>query len=852
MAREIKAKDITLAKSTGEQRSVFATWKYTNAKVKKIGDDGKVVKKNGKVVYINATEKFSYEWGYMANSTWFAASTGSTADHTSPKSATYSYPENATQVRFRVKAISKTYKYKKDGKGSQKTGTYFSTTWSDWQTKKVKDSVLPDDPSSAPQVELQNKTQIKSYYDVYDTNVTGKKPEDSVQFELYNSITSRKVQSIAAPIAAKRASVVFNGSAGQKYKVRCRVINAHGKSKWSQFSSDVETGAGVPVGFTARGTGPNTITVYWSTVINATEGYEIEYAKDRTYFDRSDSVQTATAPKGLTSRLIEGLEQNTPYFFRMRAKNSAGESGWTQIIGPVKVGSKPAPPTTWSSTTVCTAGDKVTLYWTHNTEDGSKERAAKIHGIAAQDITVDNPAYDETSIEEAETRSYVLDTGPWTEGATIRWKVATRGVIDEYSGWSAERSIDVYAKPYLYLTLGIENKWYWDEFNFLTGDIYATPGDVTPLGTDSILSRLPIYMVLESGPLNERPISYSIIITSNDTYSDIDELGNVIYVQAGSEVYSKHFDIDPELDQHKLFWSIQANDINLYNGITYTVTATVAMDVGLSAEAAMEFHVSWDEDDSDYVLDAEIVYDPDSASTFISPYMVYAVATDDSVDEEEIDEDVEETVDDMRLSVYRIESDGRFVSIAENLQNNDRAFAIDPHPTLGHVSYRFVAKSLTTGRLYFSDYLNYPIPETAIIIQWDEEWRVFDGGEAVVEDDLAEQPAVGSFLRLPYNIDVQDKSDVDVSFVNYIGRSHPVSYYGTQLGQTATWNTDIPTSDTETIFKLRRLQHYLGNAYVREPSGVGYWAQVKPEFKITHCKVITPVTLSITRVEGGV
>ena len=51
---------------------------------------------------------------------------------------------------------------------------------------------------------------------------------------------------------------------------------------------------------------------------------------------------------------------------------------------------------------------------------------------------------------------------------------------------------------------------------------------------------------------------------------------------------------------------------------------------------------------------------------------------------------------------------------------------------------------------------------------------------------------------------------------------------------------------------LRMLRVYMGNVYVREPSGSGYWATVSVSFNRKHDSLVMPVTLAITRVEGGV
>ena len=123
----------------------------------------------------------------------------------------------------------------------------------------------------------------------------------------------------------------------------------------------------------------------------------------------------------------------------------------------------------------------------------------------------------------------------------------------------------------------------------------------------------------------------------------------------------------------------------------------------------------------------------------------------------------------------------------------------------------------------------------------------------VTNEDSFEQPVwSGSLLKLPYNVDVSDKHSADVSLVEYIGRKHPVSYYGTQIGSSSTWRIDIPKSDKETLYALRRLAIWMGDVYVREPSGSGYWANISVSFSQTHCEVTIPITIDVTRVEGGI
>ena len=414
---------------------------------------------------------------------------------------------------------------------------------------------------------------------------------------------------------------------------------------------------------------------------------------------------------------------------------------------------------------------------------------------------------------------------------------------------------------------------------------------MTDVKGDSIytLTSFPFYITGVAGPNTQEPIGYHVSIIANESYDTIDEIGNFKMVTAGQEVYSKFYDTSQDL-----LLQLTPGSIDLENNISYTINCTVTMNSGLTAEESIEFDVAWT--DEMYIPNAEISFDQETLCAHIRPYcdmypmIFYQVEYDSSTgnfyrtskvltdvtgtsindvytEEYEdivyrgqtgsgssvyfcvVESDTPNLLDDVRLSVYRREYDGRFVEIATNLKNGDSAFITDPHPALDYARYRVVAISETTGAVSYNDIPGFIVGEKAVIIQWDENWSSFNTTE---EDPLVIPSWSGSMLKLPYNIDVSDSNSVDISMVNYIGRSHPVSYYGTQLGTTATWNVDIPKSDKNTLYGLRRLAIYMGDVYVREPSGSGYWAHVEVSFNQTHCETVIPVTLNLTRVEGGV
>ena len=134
-----------------------------------------------------------------------------------------------------------------------------------------------------------------------------------------------------------------------------------------------------------------------------------------------------------------------------------------------------------------------------------------------------------------------------------------------------------------------------------------------------------------------------------------------------------------------------------------------------------------------------------------------------------------------------------------------------------------------------------------IVINWNDGVDV--GYAAEGDDELTGSVYTGSMLVLPYDVSIQEDSQKDVSLVQYIGREAPVGYSGTQRGRTASWTSNIVKRDFDTLNRLRELQSYMGDVYVREPYGGGYWANVDVSFSMSYDTVKVPVTLTITKVE---
>lgn len=757
-----KAKVVTFGLQSNTDRTMCAVWQWDRTN----------------------TENYQMRWYYnTGDGVWFIGEETTTTQ----KQATYEAPANAIQIKFTVMPVSKKRTVRK------KETSYWTASWS---TTQFYDFI--NNPPSVPPVPMVTIEDYKLTAKLENLNVNA----ISIHFKVVQDDTVvYKISDTTINTTTNSAQYACMVTAGSSYKVACRSARGTLYSDWSEFSSETVTIPNAPPTVTTcKANSETSVYLEWPSVATATS-YSIEYTTKREYFDGSNATTMINGVE-FTHYEITGLESGHEYFFRVRATNSAGDSGWSGIKSVV-VGDEPSAPTTWSSTTTAITGESLYLYWVHNATDESSQTKAELELIingVTETYTIQNSTDED---EKDKTSVYSIDTSTYKEGSKIQWRVRTAGVTLVYGDWSIQRTIDIYAPPTLAMSIEDSNG------NVLTQ-----------------ITSFPFYISALAGPKTQAPIGYHVSISANEMYETVDDIGNTKVVSKGEEVYSKYFDISSAL-----LVELSANNLDLENNISYTVTVIVTMNSGLNAESTSTISVAWT--DMEYEPNAEIGIDYDNLSAYIHPYCV--------------DED-DNLIDGLYLSVYRREFDGSFTEIIKNADNSDSLFVTDPHPALDYARYRIVATSKTTGAVSYCDLAGYPVGETSIVLQWDEKWTTFDTTNS---DELAEPTWSGSLLKLPYNVDVSDAHDADVTTVEYIGRKHPVSYYGTQLGETATWNVAIEKSDKDTLYAIRRLATWMGDVYVREPSGSGYWANVSVSFNQKHRELTIPVTLTLTRVEGG-
>lgn len=727
-------------------------------------------------------------WKYgTGDGIWFE---GSNSEVTN-RHSTYTPPSQATNICVWVTPVSKTHKVNK------KEVSY-------WTGKSVSKIVYlsntePAKPS-APSIGYSDNDNKKYSLKISLENINDVRA-DKIEFEVW-TFGSKKFTSGVSTVSVGKAVFNCKVNPATEYSARCRAINVvTGKkiySDWSDYSSSIMTMPAVVTNVKCEADSKTSVKITWKAVSTATK-YTVEYTNKKEYFN-SNRDQVNSKEVTTNTANITGIESGSEYYFRVKATNSAGDSDWSSIVSTV-VGTKPQPPTTWSLTTTVGVGEAVILYWTHNSEDGSKQKQAQIYTSIngkAETVTVTSSASEDN---DEPIYSYTIDSSKYSDGGEILWMVKTKGVADEYSDWSAQRTVKMYAPP----TLSIETN--------ITGNS---------------LTSLPLTFTASTGPLTQTPLSYYISVSAVNAYESVDNVGNTTIVTAGMDIYSKTIISSDKTLTH----TISAGDITLESEQSYILTVVAAMDSGLTATSKFEFDVSWVV--KDYICDATVTVDKETLSAYISPFCLG---------------EGNALVEGVTLSVYRREADGSFTEIETGLANDMVTTVTDPHPSLDYARYRIVSIDSSNGAVDYSDLPGQPVNEPCIVIQWEEEWSNFDYDEDATPEV---PPWTGSMVRLPYNVDVSEKSDPDVSLIEYIGRKNPVSYYGTQRGEGGQWSTEIDKNDVETIYALRRLKSWNGNVYVREPSGIGYWANITVSMSRRHLELTIPVSFSITRVEGGI
>lgn len=797
----------------------------------------------------NTTDHYEFEWQYQTHTgIWYEGSSG----NATLSNTTWSAPESASVVRFRVKPISNTHMV-----------NGYETEWWVHDYSSWKEFLMPVDKKFKPAaISGMNISIVAGGDKVTPTGVIS--TQDELKVEIENIADHRSDENedgntdrIEIEVVMENAAIFYTNTyhiwkfhsisasipvnLGYSYTVRARGVRDKdpntgtvGYGDWSEYSSAYKARPTAPDLVSVKNESEGQVKVTWSRFGGGGgTNITIYYGDEDTPYDEPSGSKTVA--KAMLNAVITGLDTSgKKWWFIGAAVNDTGETRAEKPLW-ITLGTTPTAPTVWTDNYVIAYSTlysntwEFPIYWTHNSEDNSYASESE---LVLQVFTGNSDVHAARQViltaNEANMRddqySYIIRSSLFTDSinfndypsVTVAFDIRTTSSASGKTGpRSATQSVKVYKQPRIFLNMyknGVEEP-------YLVGD------NVT---------QYPLYVGVTEEDVGQTPINMSLTLITLDTYDGINNLGETVWVNEGDQIFQTIQEYAQKEDNGEIFrYVLLPNNAPMKDGMKYRLSCTVTYNSGLSSTNDRVFTVSLES--INYFPNAQVSYNQNDISTIISPY-VY----DNSGN----------LVEDVILSVYRLAFDGTFDAVAQNIENLDHTSVSDPHPTLNRVTYRVVAMSYANGSISYADLPAYPIPEKAVVLQWDSVTRSVN--DSVEENKLASPLLTTSMLKLPYNIDISENSSPDVAFVEYIGREHPVGYYGTQVGQSLSISSDVDATDSETIDALRRLSRYMGDVYVRTPNGIGYWANITVSFSTNHTELVIPVTLTVTRVEGGV
>lgn len=772
-----KVSNFSVALKVGGDHDLIASWKHAKS---------------------SQAEGYEYDWEYMSDkkgkskkAVWLPGSTG-TIDVVEAGVGggwfrhEWTAPDDAYKARCRIRPVSKTkntsYSKQSGNKTTTVTRKYFSASWSGYKTHDFRKDKLPT-PTVEVSIDDTNAT-IEVSCDDEDCNLAtieasvrnGKNKSGDWKYAVRRKLKDKKCD--------KTGSYTMTVTKGETWWFRafCSTTKkaTKGDSSWSSRVSGKSLPADVKK-VKASATSSTAAKVTWNAASGAST-YTAQYVADNpAYFnDNPEAVRTVDGIVG-TTFLPTDLESGHKWYFRVRAVNDTGNGKWSGNAGTV-LATVPDAPTTFETEPAFMRSDTARFRWLHNSEDESEQSAAQLR------FTVGGTS---TDISAGTDDHLDVKMSRFADGADVTWKVRTKGVHANWSPWSVARRFSVYAQPTLSCTAR------------------QTSAGGETVDEDNPLTSFPLAIVLDAAGGGGDVSGYHVSIIAAEPSSYVDDYGFERYMGVGEVAYQADYPVSEDPYTAIVDAGMSAN---LRDGCVYQIIADVSMQSGLRATAdPWTFLVDWDVEVPEPTM--VVAFDADTLTADIIPACY---------EEDEEGEPTETLFDGVTLSVYRIDDDGTLVLLRSGIENNGAAVITDPHAQFGECWYHVVATDTDTGVCNFFDHYD-DSPHATCVIQWDESWQI-----GVNEDDIGDRDYDYSGMMIDglYNLNLDESGNPESEDVEYVGRAHPVSYYGTQEGYEARFEVEFPKEDKDTLAKARKLIALRDDAYVREPYGTGYWAHV--------------------------
>lgn len=697
-------------------------------------------------------------------------------------------------------------------------------------------------------------------------------------------------------------------AAGHEYRYYVRAHNHRGNGTWCNGASlpadlcaTVKTRPVQVENMRAACYGDDGATVSFSyptsAYFPALEEAKVYYADSKAVLTTNktacQSVDVALGSRNM-SAIVTGLEAGKTWYFAAWVKTGSDtqQALFCSAVASCTIATTPDPPTLLPIPRSAVLGESIVLEWVHNNADKSAQRQAQV-SITAR--AADQQQFTTTiNVTTDEHVTIPFPASTYSDQMSVSIKVRTKGAGNNFGDWSEDAHLTLYARPFT--TLQITN---------------ADQGNVEGLAVTTLPVQLALAVQAREGTLSQSVVQWAVTIRSAEMATYLDMFGNEEMLAPGEVVCEVTVDsFEDDFTQPEQTLPIGATDAVFVNGVSYDVEATALMDSGIETDKAtarftcdfangigsptayVQTAPDWSAriypslttkrpiaDGEDYVVDGPVLrvaeieegeytltlaYVKGDEGAQVSSMAwdghefdfampdgwtsVTSLSYDDGGEPVEMMGQVHEAIalaEDVTLSVYRVGRDGEMDLVAKDYPNRPGVFVVDRHPTFGEMNYRIIANSMLTDEITAADTSGSNRWRT-VLIQWAEEDAPT---EPEFEDDTVQ--FAFEFVELPWNITVNQSSSKDVALKNYVGRRHPVSLYGTQVGETGSWTCRIiKYEEDRELTQLRKLAGWMGDCWVRDPSGLSYPANVNVSITRAFDDLGIDISLEVTRVDG--
>ena len=230
---------------------------------------------------------------------------------------------------------------------------------SNWSENKAETNpTIPSKPTGLLASATNTLGEIKLKWDDNSMN------EEAFELEYDVKVDFSAPQLIK--LDAGTTTTVLNGlKQNTVYYVRIRAKNCRGVSDWEVTNSKTSGPPTDPSKLVITFVSSNQIDMSWTDNADNETSYEIERSFDKKTFTKINEINA-----NVTSYSDQGLNASTQYYYRVRAKNTFGASGYSNIIEP-KTSAAPivVPKSPSELTLTVVSSSQIDLKWSDNSDN---------------------------------------------------------------------------------------------------------------------------------------------------------------------------------------------------------------------------------------------------------------------------------------------------------------------------------------------------------------------------------------------------------------------------------------------------------------------------------------------------